>query len=241
MAHIYIGLSGYSYKAWQGPTRFYPPGVKAAGFLRYYATRYRTVELDGIWYRLPTDNAVQAWLEQTPSQFIYAPKAHREITHIRRLKPESLPTLETMLARLEPLHQAGKLGPILLQLPPNLRRDDSRLATFLGSLPSTHRWAVEFRHDSWHAGEIERLLRDHNVAWAAVETDEHDAEDRDTANFRYARLRRSSYESPQLRRWAERFRESLKKEQDCFVYCKHEDEGSPWVWADELMQLLGPI
>lgn len=241
MARVYIGLSGYSYKAWQGPDRFYPPDIKPAGFLRYYATRYRTVELDGLWYRLPTDKAVQAWLEGTPTDFLYAPKAHRQITHIHRLKPEGLPTLEAMLAHLEPLHKAGKLGPILLQLPPNLKRDDARFAAFLGSLPATHRWAMEFRHDSWHDDNIERLLRDHNIAWAAVETAEREAEHRDTADFRYARLRKNAYEEPQLRPWAARFREASRKGQDCFVYCKHEDEGSPWLWADELIRLLRPL
>lgn len=171
----YIGLSGYSYKAWRGADRFYPLDIKPINFLRYYATRYQTVELDGVWYRLPSKKTVQAWLTNTPSQFIYAPKAHREITHIRRLRPEGLPMLMVMLERLEPLHKAGKLGPILIQLPPNLRRDDERLEMFLGSLPMTHQWAIEFRHESWQADEIERILRRYSVAWAAVETDEHEA------------------------------------------------------------------
>jgi uncharacterized protein YecE (DUF72 family) len=238
MAPIYIGLSGYSYKAWHGPERFYPPDIKPAGFLRYYASRYRTVELDGIWYRLPTNQAVRTWLQQTPSDFIYAPKAHRQITHVRRLKPESLSTLHAMLARLAPLGDAGKLGPILLQLPPNFKRHDSRLATFLGALPTSYRWAMEFRHDSWQTEPVEQLLRHHGVAWAAVDTDEHDAEHRDTASFRYARLRKSGYAKPDLEPWAGRFQEASRLGQDYYVYCKHEDKGSPWLWADQLLQLL---
>lgn len=234
----YIGLSGYSYKAWRGADRFYPLDIKPINFLRYYATRYQTVELDGVWYRLPSKKTVQAWLTNTPSQFIYAPKAHREITHIRRLRPEGLPMLMVMLERLEPLHKAGKLGPILIQLPPNLRRDDERLEMFLGSLPMTHQWAIEFRHESWQADEIERILRRYSVAWAAVETDEHEAAYRDTAQFRYVRLRKNKYSQAELRRWAERFQIALQQGQDCFVYCKHEDEGSPWLWADELNRLL---
>ena len=234
----YIGLSGYSYKAWQGPDRFYPSDIKPTAFLRYYATRYQTVELDGVWYRLPSEKTVQAWLTNTPPQFIYAPKAHREITHIRRLRPEGLPMLMAMLQRLEPLHTVGKLGPILIQLPPNLKRDDGRLETFLGSLPTTHQWAMEFRHESWQADEIEGILRQYSVAWAAVETDEYEAEHRDTARFRYVRLRKHEYSQAELRRWAERFQDAFQQGQDCFVYCKHEDEGSPWLWADELSRLL---
>jgi uncharacterized protein YecE (DUF72 family) len=234
----YIGLSGYSYKAWQGRDRLYPPDIKPTAFLRYYATRYRTVELDGVWYRLPSEKAVQAWLTDTPANFIYAPKAHREITHVRRLRPEGLPMLRAMLQRLEPLHQADKLGPILIQLPPNLKRDDARLEAFLGSLPTTHRWAVEFRHESWQADEIERILRQYSVAWAAVETDEHEAEHRNTARFRYVRLRKNEYGQAELRGWAGRFQNAVQQGQDCFVYCKHEDEGSPWLWADELNRLL---
>ncbi len=239
MARIEIGLSGYSYQSWQGSARFYPPDLKAADFLRYYATRYGTVELDGLWYRLPTVTAVQNWIEQSPEDFIYAPKAHRQITHVRRLKPEGYSTLTAMIERLQPLHEAGKLGPILLQLPPNLIRDDTRLASFLARLPATHRWAMEFRHDSWHAGAIEQLLRDHGVAWAAVETDEHGAEDRNTASFRYIRLRKSLYVTRDLVRWSERLRTAAEAAQDSFVYVKHEDEGSPWRWADRLIKLSG--
>lgn len=239
MARIYIGLSGYSYKAWQGPKRFYPPDLKANGFLRYYATRYPTVELDGMWYRLPSDNAVRAWIEDTPPDFLYAPKAHRQITHVRRLKLECIPTLTAMLDRLTPLHDARKLGPVLFQLPPNFRRDDARLAVFLKALPSAHRWAMEFRHDSWQAEPVEQQLRSHNVAWAAVDTDEHAAEHRDTADFRYVRLRRSRYAEQDLTTWAERLEQASRRGQDCFVYCKHEDEGSPWLWADKLIHLLG--
>ena len=142
----YIGLSGYYYKAWQGHNRFYPSDIKPTAFLRYYATRYQTVELDGVGIDFPSEKTVQTWLTDTPPHFIYAPKAHREITHIRRLRPEGLPIVMAMLQRLEPLHTAGKLGPILIQLPPNLKRDDGRLETFLGSLPTTYQWAVNTVH-----------------------------------------------------------------------------------------------
>ena len=136
MAHLYVGLSGYSYKPWQGADRFYPETLKPKDFLAYYATRYRAVELDGTWYRMPSEQAVRAWAEQTPPNFIFAPKAHRQITHLRRLKPEAIESVHVMLARLAPLAERGRLGPILLQLPPNLRRDDERLTTFLDQVPT---------------------------------------------------------------------------------------------------------
>ncbi|MGH7230076.1 MAG: DUF72 domain-containing protein, partial [Nitrospiraceae bacterium] len=231
MAHVHIGLSGYSYKPWQGPDRFYPVGLKQAEFLRYYAGRYDTVELDGIWYRIPTEQAVRAWLESTPSHFTFSPKANRLITHIHRLKPDALSVVQLMLDRLAPLSESERLGPVLLQLPPNLRRDDERLNNFLKQLPQTVRWAMEFRHESWNVAEVESLLRSHGIAWAAVETDDTPAERRDTANFRYARLRRSDYTEEQLTEWAGWFTAERDKGKNCFVYCKHEDEGSPWVWA----------
>jgi uncharacterized protein YecE (DUF72 family) len=240
MADIHIGLSGYSYKPWQGPDRFYPPEIKQSGFLRYYATRYDTVELDGVWYRFPSEAAVQAWIEQTPPGFMFCPKAHREITHFKRLSADSLPTVEFMLQRLAPLTAAQKLGPILLQLPPNLRQNLDRLGQFLAGLSPEHRWAIEFRHESWHTKETEDLLRRHRVAWAVVETDDNLPELRDTADFIYARLRRSEYSVPDLERWATRFLDKKEKGMDCFVYCKHEDEGAPWIWADQLRKFTAP-
>lgn len=241
MAYIHIGLSGYSYKPWQGPERFYPLELKQSNFLEYYATRYDTVELDGLWYRLPTLPAVERWIEQTPDHFVFSPKAHREITHFKRLRPEAIPFLQTMVERLAPLAGVKKLGPILLQLPPNLKRNDDRLAEFLSSLSRAHRWAMEFRHDSWHDSAVEELLRHARVAWAAVETDDHHAEHRDTADFVYARLRRSQYQDKDLEKWGEFLMEARKNGKDCYVYCKHEDEGSPWVWADRLLKMTGTI
>ena len=236
MNPIYIGLSGYSYKPWQGKGRFYPEKLKSAEFLRYYACRFNTVELDGMWYRLPTEQTVQGWLEQTPSSFIFSPKAHRQITHMHRLRPDALLFVKTMLDRLAPLIRQKRLGPILLQLPPNFTRDDDRLNKFLEQASRTVRWAIEFRHESWHAPEVEELLRHHGVSWVAADTDEASAQIRDTAEFWYVRLRRSEYTKATLSEWAARFTDMAQHEKDCFVYCKHEDEGSPWIWADRLLE-----
>ncbi len=237
MAQAYIGLSGYSYKPWQGPGRFYPPTLKQAGFLGYYATRYDTVELDGVWYRLPSEKAVVDWLAATPPHFIFAPKVHRQISHRSRLKPEGYDFVRVMLGRLSALVSAKRLGPLLIQLPPNLMRDDDRLSAFLEQLPASVQWAIEFRHDSWHDTAVEALLRRFNVSWVAADTDERLAECRDTANFWYVRLRRSAYDEGDLATWAAKFRKMVDEGKSYYVYCKHEDEGSPWVWADRLREL----
>ena len=239
MNPIHIGLSGYSYKPWQGPERFYPEKMKSTEFLRYYASRFKTVELDGIWYRLPTEQMVHAWLDQTPSSFIFSPKAHRQITHMHRLRPDAVNFVQVMLNRLSPLMEQKRLGPVLLQLPPNFKRDDDRLKTFLEQVPQTARWALEFRHESWYVPEVEELLRHHCVSWVAADTDESPAQIRDTADFWYVRLRRSEYTNATLAEWAARFTDMAGRGKDCFVYCKHEDEGAPWVWADHLIEMIG--
>lgn len=237
-AHSYIGLSGYSYKPWQGADRFYPPGLKQTEFLGYYATRYRTVELDGTWYRIPAESMVQRWIASTPSDFLFAPKVHRQITHQYRLKPESVPLVGVMLDRLKPLLQQNRLGPLLIQLPPNFSRDEDRLGRFLERLPTTIRWAVEFRHTSWNQPSIESLLKHFNVSWVAADTDDSPAQWHHTADFWYVRLRRTTYGPEALQAWARRIAEAVGQGEDCFVYCKHEDEGSPWQWADALLSGL---
>src|SRR6476469_1095720 len=237
MAQAYIGLSGYSYKPWQGPGRFYPPTLKQTGFLGYYATRYDTVELDGVWYRLPSEKAVVDWLAATPPHFMFAPKVHRQISHRSRLKPEGYDFVRVMLGRLSALVSAKRLGPLLIQLPPNLMRDDDRLSAFLEQLPAMVQWAIEFRHDSWQDPAVETLLRRFNVSWVAADTDERPAECKDTANFWYVRLRRSAYDEGDLAKWAGKIRKMVDEGKSCYVYCKHEDEGAPWVWADRLREL----
>ena len=236
MAQVYVGLSGYSYKPWQGEGRFYPPELKQNEFFHFYSGRYGAVEMDGSWYQMPGEEAVKGHLANAPEGFKFCFKAHRKVTHLARLKPEALDPLAFMLKRLEPMR--SKLGPILLQLPPNLKRDDDRLVAFLTELPkqipAQKQWAMEFRNDTWNDAAVEAILREHNVAWVAADTDDKAAQRRDTADFAYSRLRRSEYDAEALKNWAAYFT-GLNK--DCFVYCKHEDEGSPWIWADQLVAL----
>lgn len=239
MAELYVGLSGYSYKEWQGDGLFYPADLKQKDYLDYYASRFGAVEADGTWYKMPGEAQVEKWIADTPAGFRYSPKMHRKVTHFTRLKPEGLDSLEFFLKRLKPLEAAGKLGSVLLQLPPKLERDDSRLATFLTAIPKRESlpWAMEFRHESWHCAEVEELLRQHGIAWVAADTDDEDAQRRDTGSHVYARLRKSDYDEAMLRDWAGYFKSKLDLGKDCYVYCKHEDAEQPWVWADRIREL----
>jgi uncharacterized protein YecE (DUF72 family) len=240
MGGLYLGLSGYSYKEWQGEGLFYPPELKQKQFLDYYASRFNALEADGTWYKMPGEAQVEKWISETDPGFLYSPKMHRKVTHFARLKPESIDALEFFLKRLAPLEQAGKLGTTLIQLPPNLGRDDERLATFLAAIPhrSSLPWAIEFRHDSWHCQEVETLLRSHNVAWVAADTDDADAQRRDTADHVYCRLRKTDYTDDMLRSWADYFGAKLNDGKSVTIFGKHEDAERPWEWVDRLRDLL---
>ena len=252
---VKVGLSGFSYKEWQGEGLFYPPELKQKQYLSYYSERFPTVEADGTWYRMPGEGAVAGWISGTPDGFQFAPKMHRNVTHISRLKPDSLDSVRFFLKRLRPMADAGKLGPILIQLPPNLKRDDDRLRAFLEALPRTMgesavasgetpidgpgkdillNYALEFRNDTWNVAEVEGLLRSHEIAWVGADTDDDDAICKDTGRVLYVRLRKSDYDEAMLKDWADYFLASGK---DAYVYCKHQDAEQPWVWADGLIRL----
>jgi uncharacterized protein YecE (DUF72 family) len=238
MAKLYVGLSGYSYKPWQGEGRFYPVELKQKEFLRYYCEHYNSVEMDGTWYRMPSEAGVQGWLEGSPEEFKFTFKAHRNVSHVSRLKPECLGSMKFMLERLAPIEKADKLAAVFVQLPPNFKRNDERLRTFLAGLPEGHPYAVEFRNETWFVPEVEAILRDFGVAWVSWDTDEVAGQRRDTAPFIYARMRREGYTDAQLEDWAAWFRKALDQGKNCYVFFKHEDEGSPWVDADRLLKLF---
>jgi len=159
LPEVRIGTSGWHYEAWRGP--FYPEDIKTKDFLSFYITQFATTELNNPFYRLPTEATVQTWRASTPEDFLFAWKASRLITHLKRLKDveENVPF---MFKRAEGLGQ--KLGPALFQLPPSLKADRERLARFLALLPTHQRHTFEFRHPSWYEPPILDLLREHDVA-----------------------------------------------------------------------------
>ena len=250
MATFYIGLSGFSYPTWKGEGRFYPPDVPASKFLQYYTTRYKALENDGTFYKNPTENSVTQWIAKTPDDFKFSFKMHRRISHLSRLKPECIEGINYFLKMIVPMVKVNKLGPLLIQLPPNFKRNDERLSDFLALLPQDLgqieggsadlkvQWGIEFRNESWNVQEVEDLLRKYQVAWVASDMDEMDAQRRDTGHCIHSRLRKTDYDENALNNWADYFQAALDRGQDCFVYCKHEDEGSPWIWADYLQNRL---
>lgn len=248
MATFYVGLSGFSYPTWKGEGRFYPPDVPASKFLQYYTTRYKAVEMDGTFYRNPTEKSANDWLAKTPGHFKFSFKMHQRVSHLTRLKPESIESVKFFLTQLVPLAKADRLGPILIQLPPNFKRNDERLIGFLEQLPQDMsglekgsanekvRYGMEFRNETWNNDEVEAILRKFGIGWVASDMDDLDAQRRDTGPYIHARLRKCAYDDAALLNWAKYFSTALEQGKDCYVYCKHEDLGSPWIWADFLLQ-----
>ena len=168
MGDVRIGTSGWAYKDWNGP--FYPDEVKARDRLAYISGRFPTLEINASFYRMPTDKAVASWRDQTPADFLFAWKASRYITHNKKLK-DCQDSVDLVFGRMAPLGDTQ--GPALVQLPPQLRRNDERLETFIGWLPKGVRAAFEFRHPSWYEQAVFDLLARHDCAF--VISDHHSA------------------------------------------------------------------
>ena len=212
---VLIGTSGYSYKPWKGS--FYPEDLPEAEMLRFYATRFPTVEVNNTFYRMPTRPVVERWAEETPEGFHFVLKAPQRFTHQARLRAtDALPYFFETASAL-----GGKLGPVLFQLPPNFKKDLERLRGFLAALPKDRRTAFEFRHESWFDEDVFSALREAGAALCAADTDEAEATVLPTAEWGYLRLRRADYGDEALRAWAERIRS--QPWQEAFVFFKHEE------------------
>jgi uncharacterized protein YecE (DUF72 family) len=201
---IHIGTSGWHYAHWRGP--FYPEDLVASKMLRWYVQHFDSVELNNTFYRLPTDDALKIWYEQTPPGFCFALKASRYITHRKRLlEPEN--TVKNFLPRVEKL--GDKLGPILFQLPPRWHANADRLEHLLKILPRRHRYTLEFRDASWNNPTVFKVLRRYNAAYCISEIAGYQSPVELTADFSYVRLHgpgekayQGDYSEAQLRRWA---------------------------------------
>jgi uncharacterized protein YecE (DUF72 family) len=236
MRTVYAGTSGWAYPQWKPD--FYPPKLAAAKFLGYYASRLNSVELNYTFRRFPTEKLLAGWIASTPDGFKFAVKAHQNITHVKRLKDAEEWT-SRFLGSLAPLQGAGKLGPVLFQLPPFLRCDSPRLKSFLAQLPRDTRVAFEFRHESWFTGEVFDALREANAALCQAESEKLETPNVQTADFTYFRLRKQSYSAKHRAELAKQALQ-LAEAGDVFTYFKHEDTPEGALYAEQLLAASRP-
>ena len=215
---ILAGTSGYSYKEWLGP--FYPEKLPADKMLAYYAERLRTVEINNTFYRRPAESILAKWSQEVPDGFAFTLKAPRFITHMRRLKD-----VESSVAEF--FRRAGvlgdRLGVVLFQLPPFLRKDLPLLRDFLSTVPPGQQVAIEFRHTSWMDDEVYTVLRERAVMLCVSDTDKGETSLVPTSDRGYLRMRRLQYGDDDLQAWVERLASQPWK--CAYVYFKHEEGG----------------
>ncbi len=238
---ILVGTSGWHYQSWRGP--FFPKELMVKHQLRYYATQFDTTELNGVFYRTPTLDAVRGWAEQTPDDFVFAWKASKFITHWKRLSARSKNSLQLMESRLKCL--GHKAGPVLFQLPPTMRVDQKRLLLFLRLLSRRWHYVFEFRHPSWYCDEVFTLLRDHDIALCI--SDHHDAPAPWLATARHVYIRghgptgryRGHYPRKTLQRWAREIGRWRRQRRKVYVYFDNDQKSAAPADAAQLRILLG--
>jgi uncharacterized protein YecE (DUF72 family) len=233
MAQLYVGTSGWAYPSWKPD--FYPAKLAQTKFLPFYATQLNAVEVNFTFRQLLKETTAQKWINETPEHFRFSIKAHQVITHIKRLK-KTEDFVPRFIATITPLAQAGKLGPVLFQLPPNMKADRALLEEFLQVVPRGVVAAFEFRHDSWFQDEIFSLLKTHNRALCVAETEERNTPDVVTADFAYYRYRKPTYTSEERQAMVTRLREHLAAGRNVFAYFKHEETPQGALYAREVLR-----
>jgi uncharacterized protein YecE (DUF72 family) len=241
VAQLYAGTSGWAYPSWKPD--FYPAKIAQTKFLSYYATQLNAVEVNFTFRQLLKDTTVEKWVGETPAGFCLSVKAHQVITHIKRLR-QTEDFVRRFLGSLEPLARAARLGPLLFQLPPNLKADTVLLEEFLSGFPRAVPSAFEFRHASWFEDATFDLLRKHNRALCIAETEERVTPDVVTADFCYYRYRKPSYTPEERQAMITRIEEHLAAQRNVYAYFKHEETPEGAVYARELLKEIaaeGPI
>lgn len=215
---LYVGTSGYSYKEWKGT--FYPEKISASEMLEFYASRFDSVEINSTFYRMPSENMLTGWVSQVPDRFTFVLKMPRKVTHLKRLNAiqDEMDYLTRVLGVL-----GGKLGPMLVQLPPNFTKDIDRLQAFLDTVPPNLRMAFEFRNESWFDDDLYDVLRDRNLALVAADGEKVTSPVEQTADWGYVRLRKDDYDGDHLKEWSARLQSVDWKQ--VFVFFKHEGGG----------------
>src|SRR5438270_2175339 len=226
LAPAHVGCSGWNYADWRGP--IYPRGLAQRRWLERYSELFDTVEVNTTFYRLIERKAVEQWVRQTPDGFLFAVKASRYLTHVKRLTAIAEGT-QRFFERIEPLVEAGRLGAVLWQLPETFHRDDARLAGALAALPPG-RHAFEFRHPSWFTADVYALLREHGVALVIGDHPDRPFQSHEaTTDWRFVRLhfgargRRGNYSDSELDTWARRLHR-WRSDGEVFVYLNNDWE-----------------
>ena len=232
--NVIVGTSGYSYKEWKGS--FYPADLPAAKMLPFYASHFRSVEINNTFYRMPEEKTLAKWEGEVPAGFTFVLKAPQRITHQKKLAgvEDDVRQFVDVSAVL-----GSKLGPLLFQLPPYFRKDLEKLRGLLALVPRQRRVAFEVRNESWLDDEIYEVLREHDVALCAADTDEIADPERllvPTASWGYLRLRRTEYGDDALAAWARRV--EAQSWSEAFVFFKHEDEGKGPAFARRFLAAL---
>jgi uncharacterized protein YecE (DUF72 family) len=241
MSGIWIGTSGWTYDGWRGS--FYPDNIPKKNWLRWYASQFKTTEINGSFYRTPSLDAVRAWRDLTPDDFLFAWKASKFITHWKRLTQKCKNSLELMETRLKVL--GSKLGPVLFQLPAHFKANRERLASFLKMLNKRRRYAFEFRDESWYAPAILDLLRDHNISLCL--SDHHDAPSPWEVTARHVYVRghgptgeyKDRYPKRTMDDWAKTIAQWRRKKLDVYCYFDNDQKTAAPKDAERLSDLLG--
>jgi uncharacterized protein YecE (DUF72 family) len=220
--NVLTGTSGFSYTAWRGS--FYPEKLPEAKMLAFYAEKLGAVEINNTFYRMPNPSLLERWAAETPPSFRFALKSPRQITHMRKLVD-----VGDAVAKLGETSRAlgDRLGPVLFQLPPFVRKDLGVLAAFLSTVSTAApglRAALEVRHASWLADDVYDVLRRHDAALCIADSEEFATPFEATAGWGYLRLRRQDYDEAALRGWADRLK--AQRYDTAYVFFKHEDEGA---------------
>jgi uncharacterized protein YecE (DUF72 family) len=237
---IYIGTSGWSYKHWMGT--FYPPGTKQKDRFPYYQKFFKTVELNSPFYHLPPRQTFEKWKDDVPDDFIYAVKASRFITHMKKLN-DAGDSLTRLLDNASGLDE--KLSIILFQLPPKWEINVERFRAFLEKLPTGNRYTFEFRDHTWYQDTVYSLLREFNCAFCIYELAGHTSPIEVTANYVYVRLHgpgdkyQGSYSDEVLEEWAARCKDWSDSGKDVYVYFDNDQEGYAAFNAIRLQGLIG--
>jgi uncharacterized protein YecE (DUF72 family) len=231
MAEYWVGTSGYNYQEWKGS--FYPEDLSDKQMLSFYGQHFSSVEINYTFYRMPTNRILANWSAEVPEHFRFTLKAPRRITHDQRLRSveDTLASFCSIAKTLGP-----KLGPLLFQLPPYMKKDVELLEVFLHELPPGLKPVVEFRHASWLSDDTYEVLKRFGVALCVADSEERTTPLEVTTAFGYLRLRRTDYDEAALADWAARAAGAGWNE--VFVYFKHEDQGSGPAFAKQFMALL---